>query len=493
MYRIILVEGSPESAHYLTRLISRNIDSELVIAADSAEALNRINSENVDMVVVDVRLPQIDGFELCSRIHEESEKRYVPVLLLTASQDQAYPEVKALSLGPGEIYTIPTPGSNLIAWINILLKINSIQLQAKDEPRVVSPIPDDTNRIREMLLNQISDAFLWFDVASGKISYGNASAETKTGYPLDMLKNMRLSDLVPVDRRDEAEQIWKETLLSGETNPVDLTLLRRSGMHISTRLSFKPQRMNGADGIIVRLEDPPESETFESLKDSVGVLGDLNEFIRALSHEVRNPLTGISTNVQYMQMTFADSETQSEIYSEILQAVKRLDTMFSEIVEYIKPLELKMTRFNLTDLIRELLDGQNTEVLNQRGIDVDVQFDWSSPEIEADYGRFSRALSVIMNHCIREAADESRIVLGGRNQPDGLQLSFSYNGHGFNTQQLKKLYTPVSALNSPDPGLGLAYVKKVIDEHDFKLDIESQIGSRTQFTLLIPLKRILNG
>ncbi|MBU0517522.1 response regulator [bacterium] len=492
MYRILLVEGSPESAHYLTRLISRGIDSELVLAATSNEALDRVRSQQIDMVIVDVRLPHIDGFDFCSRIHELDSQQSIPVLLLSAHQDQPYPDVKALSLGPGEIYTIPTPGSNLIAWINILLKINSIQLQVADQPRMAAAGTDDARKIQQLLLNHASDALLWLDAVSGIIEHANSSAESKTGFPADLLKNKRLSDLVPNDKREETELIWNKSLQSDKISVIDLTLLRRSGMHTKSRLSLEPHRMNGADGIVIKIEDPPEAAA-DTGDEGARSLGDLSEFVRALSHEVRNPLTGISTNVQYMQMAFSDNETQVEIYSEILEAVKRLDTMFTEIVEYVRPMELKMSRINLTEMIRDLLNDHDRETLARRGIEVDVQFDWSAPEIEADAARLHRALSIILHHCIREADDKSQLLLAGKNLPEGLQLSFSYNGHGFNTQQLKKLYTPVSALNSPDPGMGLAYVKKIVDEHDFRLDVESQIGNRTQFTLTIPLKRTLNG
>ncbi len=66
MNHILLVAASRESALHLSRLVTRNLDAELYQVGSGSEALELVQRKPVDLVVVDVQLPQINGFDICS-------------------------------------------------------------------------------------------------------------------------------------------------------------------------------------------------------------------------------------------------------------------------------------------------------------------------------------------------------------------------------------------------------------------------------------------
>jgi PAS domain S-box-containing protein len=490
MNRILLVAASQESALNLSRLISRELKVELLQAGSGTEALEIASRTLLDLVVVDVHLPQIDGFDFCGRLHEQEVNRHVPVLLLTTPEGGSYPEVKALSIGPGEISTLPTPGSNLLAWIAILLKITAVQQRQSETMRDVSL---DSAEIYRILLDHTTDAVLWLDVPEGIIRTAGGACEKLTGYPIELLTGKPFAELVREDEQDRLREIWDACLSKSGVVTADLTLVRRSGMQSRINLALFAQRSDSRDGVIARMQEIPESAETSSFSGVGYPVGDTAEFLRALAHEVRNPLTGISTNVQYMQMTFADSDTQKEIYKDILEAVARLDWMFREVVEYVRPAELRPVKAAPAQLVNEILAKYGDDVSSRRKIEWDVRLDASLPEISVDESRLHHVFDILLTHCLREAGESGKITIEGNAASDRVTLSLSYPGIGITPQQLPRIFHPITSLKSADPGLGLAYVKRVMDEHNAEFEVESRTEKgETRFNLHFPVQGTTN-
>ena len=484
MNHILLVASSRESALHLSRLVTRNLDAELYQAGSGSEALELVQRKPVDLVVVDVQLPQINGFDICSQLHEKEASQHVPVLLLTSLEGEFYPEVKALSMGPGEIYTLPTPGSNLMAWIKILLKITSTQAAYS---RDAGSFPSSESDIYKLLLDKVDDALLWVEASSGKIQYANAAIESVTGYPPDILCGKTIWELAPMDHQENVRKIWLETCERKTERVVEIPIVRRSGMHATVIASLLPQRFEDREGVIVALRDLSE-RTAQSGDFFADALGDVGEFLAALGHEVRNPLTGISTNVQYMEMTYADTETQKEIYRDIMAAVKRLDLMFREISDYIRPMELKPSQSDLNQLLNEALAEHEEMISGRKRIEVVKQLDSALPEVDVDAARFHRALSLLVEHCANAANEEGRITLNTQAAPEAISLAVSHDGKPLSAQRLKQLFQPLPSLKSAESGMGLAYAKRIFDEHNCHLEVESEHGRGSTFTVKFPLR-----
>ena len=485
MSQILLLEGSRESALHLSRLIARNLDAELLLASSSSEALDLIQHRPVDLVIVDVQLPRIDGFDICNRLHEMESHQHIPVLLLTSLEGESYPEVKALSVGPGEIYTLPTPSSSLVVWIKILLKLTA---EKTTRPETIEPGAPLRLDVYRLLLDAADDAILWADASSGRIRLANKGAEAITGYPRGLLEGKTLWDLAPLDHQERAKQIWAEACREGEEWVSDLLLVRRSGMHSTVALSLRAHKMADEDGVVVMMKDLTGQPSLGALDRPGSSTSELGEFFSALAHEVRNPLTGISTNVQYMQMTFAESETQREIYSDILEAVNRLDLMFREIVEYTRPMELRLEKADLNQLLSEALSQSEKVLGDRKRIKFASQLGSNLPRVDVDAARFQRALHILVEHCTYQVGEEGRITTASQATPQAITLTVSHDGQSLSAQRLKELFDPLVSLKSSESGLGLALAKRIFDEHNCRLEVASEPGGGAKFTVTFPLQ-----
>jgi len=374
MSQILLIEDSKESALHLTRLISQNIEADLLHAQSGLEALGMIASKPFDLIIADVHHQHIDRFDIPGQLFKKENSQRAPVLLVSASGDESYPEIKALSFGNGEIFELSTSGLNFIAWVKILLTLT------REEPSI-----------------QLSQA------------------------------------------QAPAKELFEERL-----TVQDSSVLHR--------------------------------------------IGDITDFIAALAHEVRNPLTGISTNVQYMQMTFADRETQNEIYSDIMEAVTRIDALFRQAVDLVRPFELRLIKTDLNQLVSDVVAMRTDAIREKKNTEPLFELTDTLPNIEVDIASFTTALTILLDHCSRNVPEGGNLICSTSLNSDAVILTLSHDGEGLSKIRLRQLFEPIPALKGSDPGLGLSYVKRIVDEHNFHIEAESEYGKGTRFTIKFPLK-----
>ncbi len=127
---ILLVDDDPQ----LIRLVRANLESvgyRVLIAMDAPSALEIVNMEMPDMIILDIMLPGIDGYELCQRIREFST---TPIIMLTAKVEDV-DKVKGLKLGADDYLTKPFSVQELLARIEVVLRRSGPSEEAK-APRI---------------------------------------------------------------------------------------------------------------------------------------------------------------------------------------------------------------------------------------------------------------------------------------------------------------------------------------------------------------------
>jgi signal transduction histidine kinase len=237
----------------------------------------------------------------------------------------------------------------------------------------------------------------------------------------------------------------------------------------------------------IPLTDAAALQTLERTSPSLGQPQyNPSELIAALSHEIRNPMTAISINTQYMQMAFQQTETQKEIYADILKSIEKLDLMISELADFTQQALLRLQAADLNQLLAEAL-AQNSALLKKRNIQVTTHFDPSLPRVDLDALRFRRALSGLIEHCCYAVDENGAIALRSQLLPEAILLEISRSGPGLSARRLETLFDPAVALKSPESGFGMALVRKILNEHRCKLEIESKLEGRTRFLLYYPL------
>jgi adenylate cyclase len=122
--RVLVVDDQPANIRLLDAILtSRGYD--VCAAGSGEEALRTINDSTVDLVLLDIVMPGMDGYEVCRRIREQVHTAYLPVVMVTASGDEE--KVKALEVGADDFLTKPVNQSELLARVASLARIKRYQ------------------------------------------------------------------------------------------------------------------------------------------------------------------------------------------------------------------------------------------------------------------------------------------------------------------------------------------------------------------------------
>ena len=166
--RILIVDDEPAIRKLLRANLEKN-GFEAMSAGDGAEALKLVEREAPDLVVLDIIMPRMDGFETCRRLREWST---IPIIMLSA-KDEEQDKVKCLEIGADDYITKPFGSGELVARINAVLrrtraretavtepnfvcgdvKINFVQRKVTVRRKIVKLTPTEYNLLRELALN----------------------------------------------------------------------------------------------------------------------------------------------------------------------------------------------------------------------------------------------------------------------------------------------------------------------------------------------------
>ena len=122
--RLLVVDDQPANIRLMEAILTPR-DYDVRTASSGAEALDALAESDVDLVLLDIVMPGMDGYEVCRRIRDQADTAYLPVVMVTASGDEE--KVKALEAGADDFLTKPINTSELLARVASLARIKRYQ------------------------------------------------------------------------------------------------------------------------------------------------------------------------------------------------------------------------------------------------------------------------------------------------------------------------------------------------------------------------------
>lgn len=205
-----------------------------------------------------------------------------------------------------------------------------------------------------------------------------------------------------------------------------------------------------------------------------------------VAHDMRSPLSVLTTFVQHYE-TRGDSE-EREFASAAHRSVKKLLNMADDFLDYGKAKTLSRTPCNLKQAYHGIVEPECSNILRDKGLSVDLNID---PNLYAniDSHKVCRTMTNLVLNAVR-AVDgrDARIEVGAMEGQSGeLIIIVSDNGCGIPRDDLEKIYESFYSTDKRSgTGLGLSYCKQVAEVHDGTIDVQSEVGKGTIFTIILP-------
>lgn len=217
----------------------------------------------------------------------------------------------------------------------------------------------------------------------------------------------------------------------------------------------------------------------------------LSQLAGVLAHEIRNPLTGISTTVQLLREKLQNEQVGYSNYCDvILEELERINRIITDLVDFARPSQFETMQVDMHEVLDRVLLLVEAET-EKRAIRIEKEYqDGGAFVVVCEPNRTRQALLNLLINAF-EAVDKNGTVriMTRSVEKDGLSLqsiSIQDSGHGIDRDSQEKLFLPFFSTKTRGMGLGLAITKKIIQQHGGTIQVESEPGKGTIFTMLFP-------
>ncbi|PYQ66508.1 MAG: hypothetical protein DMF54_07600 [Acidobacteria bacterium] len=242
----------------------------------------------------------------------------------------------------------------------------------------------------------------------------------------------------------------------------------------------------GDEGTLILFQDLTEVKKLESSARFNEQLAAVGELAAGIAHEIRNPLASISGSVQVLSNELTVGSTERRLMEIIVSESNRLSGILEEFLRFVRPQERRVALFDVATTVTEVMDifRLSDEVSDAHAIEVDVMPVSSS--LSGDRDQIRQIVYNVAKNAVRAMAAGGTLTVTGREDDGAYTIQFADTGRGMSPDELSRLFTPFSTAFDDGTGLGMAIVRRIVEDHGGTIGIESRPGEGTAVTIHLP-------
>jgi CheY-like chemotaxis protein/nitrogen-specific signal transduction histidine kinase len=451
----------------------RQAGYEVIGANNGQSALLMAESRQPDLILLDVRLPDIDGFEVCRRIRNTPQISETPIVQMSASYIDTNSRVKGLENGADAYLTEPVEPAILLATVNSLLRMKRAELKVRQ-----GALQWQTT------FDAIQEGVALLD-ANGEViqhnkAFGQLLGPASPKFPA--LTHRLFEGVRATGVRQVEEQVLENKALTITMDPV-----------VDDEKQFT--------GAVCTVADVTERKNFDQQLRHTAKLESIGVLAGGIAHDFNNLLTGILGNSSLLMETLPPGAPEMELADEILKASESAADLTRQILAYsgkgrfvVKSVDLSAVALDTRAFVRRFIPGK-VELVYQVASDL--------PAIQADQGQMQQlTMNLIINAAESfgeggrgkvtvatgtEYLDDNFFRPGESPAPgDYVTLTVSDTGSGMDEETQGRIFDPFFTTKFAGRGLGLSAVHGILRGHSGYLRLRSQPGSGTTFRLYFP-------
>jgi two-component system, OmpR family, phosphate regulon sensor histidine kinase PhoR len=223
-----------------------------------------------------------------------------------------------------------------------------------------------------------------------------------------------------------------------------------------------------------------------------------NDFINNMTHEFKTPISTISLATQMLQdKDIAATPSMFNRYLNIiLDENKRLGAQVEKVLQTAQmdrgEVELNLEEVNLHEIIEKALENISPQIEQREGM-VELDLQAEKTILQADSLHLTNVVLNLLDNANKYSPESPQITITTRDNPEGISLIISDKGIGMSKESIKSIFekfyrVPTGNVhNVKGFGLGLSYVKKMVEEHHGKINVVSKLGEGSEFEVILPV------
>lgn len=512
---ILIVDDRPDKLLALHAILT-SLNQNIVQARSGKEALRLLLKQDFAVILMDVSMPSMDGFETASLIRQRPSSEHTPIIFVTSIGNTENHISRGYSLGAVDYLLTPIIPEVLRTKVSVfvelhkqteLVKRQAEQLRTIEQHRHKQELAEVADRLeaetRRNRFFTLAVSLLGIADSSGRWLQTNPAWERLLGYIPAELTGHSAQELVhPEDLPAFTEHIRQ---LKIDTEPVEFEVRFRHKDNSWRWLRWTAAPFPTEELLYVFARDVTARKQAESkvqdltrqLEQRVAALTSANQelesFNYSIAHDLRSPLRSMSGFAKALMEDESSNFTEQgkEYATRIARSAKYMDSMLLDMLAYsrLARAEIVRTRINLEEPVQELLGVLENEI-RHRGVTVEV----GSPLGEA-WGHLptlKQVLSNLVSNSLKFSAPERPPRVRIFTTPNGrfIRLWVQDNGIGIAPQHHDKIFGLFQRLHDnqtyPGTGIGLALVRKGAERLGGRAGVESQPGQGSRFWVDLP-------
>lgn len=486
---ILIVDDNKNNIYSLKKLLESQ-DFKIDTAESGEEALKKALRNQYSLIILDVQMPGMDGFEVAENFAGYSKTKDIPIIFLSAVNTEKQFITKGYASGGIDYVTKPIDPEILLLKVktfynlqenNLALKKNhqnlELEVKGRRESQVVMKSEIDHFHLMLEALPQIAFTL----DKDGSVSFVNAKwydySETKTNFP--------------------------------ETHPDDKDILkefeRSQKKHRPLELEIRIKHLKSASFRYHLLRMTPVFEQ-ENIKNWVGTFTDIDaqkriekekdEFLSIASHELKTPLTSIKAYVQLMErkLKFPNESPEKSYVNKVLGQIEKLNSLITDLLDVSKiengKLKINKKPTNLEAVIQNSLDA----IIQTYEGKVKIERHGQKPDIviPLDEIRIEQVLINFLSNAIKYSPDNHQVIVSTFIDEENVRVSVTDFGIGIPDYKqplvFQKFYrVEESSVQFQGLGIGLFICSEIIAQHDGNIGVSSEVNEGSTFYFTLPL------
>jgi len=243
-----------------------------------------------------------------------------------------------------------------------------------------------------------------------------------------------------------------------------------------------------AGGGVLALRNLEPVRAVQSLVTYSQKLAALGRLTSGVAHEVKNPLNAMRIHLELLKARLGASQPAVRENVEVIaQEIVRLDRVVQGFLKFVRPEEVRLAPVPVDALLSETARLMAPEA-GRTGARIAEDVAPDLPPVAGDRELLQQALTNLVTNAIQAMPKGGTVTLGARLGPDGaVEIRIADEGVGIAPQDLEKIFRLYFTTKAQGSGIGLSMVYRIVQMHDGRIDVESEVGRGTVMTLTLPV------
>ena len=509
---VLLVDDHPENLVALEAILG-SLDQHLVKAHSGEEALRCLLNQDFAVILLDVQMPGMDGFETATLIRNRPRSQGTPIIFLTAFSTSDTLRFKGYSLGAVDYLFKPVESEILISKVSVFVdlfkKTAEVKRQASQLAEINTELRESEERFRS--LSACSPVGIFLTDIEGRCTYTNPRFQTICGLTFEeSLGGGWLRSVYPADR----EQIlgdWSSWTLANCEYSREFRVETPEGIVRQVHMRASPMRSAQGEllGHVGTIEDITERKQAEEARAQIifeqaarqeaeAANRMKDEFLATLSHELRTPLNSVLGWAGLLRTRKFDEATVARALETIERNAKSQAQLIEDILDVSRiirgKLSINLRPIKLVPVIESAIESVRPAA-EAKTLELTFVFDQSIELVSGDPVRLQQIVWNLLTNAIKFTPEGGKIEVRALGAGSHVEIRVIDTGIGIKQDFLPHVFDRFRQADGTTTrthgglGLGLAIVRHLVQLHGGTVQVVSEgEGLGSTFTVSLPLQ-----